>query len=141
MEQFKKGDKVFDIRYGWGEVVLIKDGNVFPVKVNFENYNKSYKKDGREIFDNNPSLSKTEYSMRAKPNNLPRMVLVRDDVKEMWLERELLADLSFYKKFTYPYICRLSNPLFYGGYKYMKELKEITKEEAEKLLNNEYKIV
>lgn len=59
------GTKVFDIRFGWGEVIkAINNTKLFPIYVSFEKRNVDYTIDGLynkgEI---NPTLSLTEYNL------------------------------------------------------------------------------
>lgn len=66
---------------------------------------------------------------------IPRMVLVSDPELKEWEKKELLADLTKYNV-EFPYVCRNDMTNTPVPYRYMKELpKEITKEEAEKLLS------
>lgn len=69
---FKKGDRVFDIFYGWGEVInIITDDSEleeYPIRVNFTKKGVilSYMKDGKfEANDNFPRLSLTEYTLEG----------------------------------------------------------------------------
>lgn len=62
MSDFKIGQRVWDIRYGWGEVVEDQDGifdnNLYIVCVKFEKRGQTegYTKDGRHYEDENRSL-------------------------------------------------------------------------------------
>lgn len=83
---FKVGDKVFDIFYGWGEVIGIKvteEDDIYPIEVMFPNQNvigirtDIYTKDGKwEEDDKLPRLSFTEYSIvgmsQERSENLKR---------------------------------------------------------------------
>ena len=65
-EIFKIGDRVFDIRYGWGKVITCEDTPLYPIGVRFEKSDlqhiKYYSKDGRDILsDVEPILSFMEY--------------------------------------------------------------------------------
>lgn len=69
---FKKGDRVFDIFYGWGEVInIITDDSEleeYPIRVNFPKKGVilSYMKDGKfEVNDNFPRLSLAEYTLQG----------------------------------------------------------------------------
>ncbi len=61
------GTKVFDIRFGWGEVIDKVDYNpIFPLYVKFEKeaHYTTYTKDGKIAVSNlNPILSLTEYTL------------------------------------------------------------------------------
>lgn len=66
---FEVGDKVFDIRYGWGEVLQIGDPKGwFPIVVRFKNDPEEivYAEDGRSKFEDDvPLLSFTEYTLHG----------------------------------------------------------------------------
>ena len=75
---FKKGDKVFDIFYGWGEITnIIEDESEFeeyPIRVNFPKKGVilSYMKDGKfEVNDNFPRLSLAEYTLQGFSQERP----------------------------------------------------------------------
>lgn len=60
---FKKGDKVFDIRYGWGEVTKVDtDSNFF---VEFSNDSRWYNLDYKKL------LSFTEYTLEGFSQERP----------------------------------------------------------------------
>lgn len=62
---FKKGDKVFDYQYGWGEVDrtdLIKD---HPLQVKYERAKIAYTEDGCRNGSSLPVLSFTEYTLEG----------------------------------------------------------------------------
>ena len=77
---YKVGDRVFDIRYGWGIVIDITTDRNYPVEVSFTNNPRVlvYTSDGR-LFDtdNTPSLSFTEYTLEGfsqeRPRNQPKL--------------------------------------------------------------------
>lgn len=68
---FKVGDKVFDYQYGWGVVEEIWEDITYPVDVNFERSVNTYTSDGRELEDNHPSLSFTEYTLEGFSQERP----------------------------------------------------------------------
>ena len=77
---FRVGDKVFDIRYGWGFVESIDlTGTVYlPIGINFSDVIESYRLDGRTLeFDDVPLLSFTEYTLNGfsleRPIELPEV--------------------------------------------------------------------
>ena len=96
MEQiFKVGDKVFDIRYGWGLVVSVNIlTNDWPVEVVFngkEELLDEYTFDGRAFINYPPTLSFTEYTLEGfsqeRPEELPKkgqIVWVREAHKSHW---------------------------------------------------------
>jgi len=76
-QEFKVGDKVFDILFGWGEVVDLFDNLEYPVQVQFDGPGeKCYTIDGRH-YDGykNPHLSHTEYRITSEPT-FPRIMEV-----------------------------------------------------------------
>ena len=59
---FKVGDRVFDIRYGWGKVTNCQDTPLYPIGVQFDDYDSQefihYSNDGKaSLGDNKPLLS------------------------------------------------------------------------------------
>tara|TARA_R110000772_G_scaffold67579_2_gene150055 strand:+ start:23388 stop:23798 length:411 start_codon:yes stop_codon:yes gene_type:complete len=62
---FKKGDKVYDHAYGWGEVEEIVIGHVYPLKCEFGDYRCTYTKGGSVIDVQLPTLSFTEYTLEG----------------------------------------------------------------------------
>lgn len=90
---FKVGDKVFDIRYGWGIVEdIIKDWEYLN-RVCFENnIYESYTYDGRFNRSIMPFLSFTEYKLEGfsqeRPEALPKkgqICWVRDSEFQSWM--------------------------------------------------------
>lgn len=64
-EIYRVGDKVFDIRYGWGVIKQIDEGFPYPILVIYsEDIGNSYSLNGRNV-DNDkvPTLSFTEYTL------------------------------------------------------------------------------
>lgn len=43
---FKKGQRVFDIRFGWGTVLKVYKENGYPVQVSYQGNKKAYTLDG-----------------------------------------------------------------------------------------------
>ena len=58
---FQKGDKVFDIQFGWGEVTKYTGCRHFLVR--FKNSEVNYHKDGARFPSPTPMLSFTEYTL------------------------------------------------------------------------------
>ena len=63
---FRKGDRVFDIRHGWGKVTICRYDLSYPIGVQFDEDDSQevilYLKDGKFLFgDKLPLLSFTEY--------------------------------------------------------------------------------
>lgn len=70
---FKKGDKVYDHAYGWGEVADLMSGVDFPVIVDFEDTISSYKISGKQYnHHENPTLSFTEYTLEGFSQQRPK---------------------------------------------------------------------
>jgi hypothetical protein len=69
---FKKGDRVFDIRYGWGKVVCKDKAILFPIYVQFDDDDDAqeivfYTSDGKNMpGDKLPLLSFTEYTLHMQ---------------------------------------------------------------------------
>jgi len=89
---FKEGDKVFDVRYGWGEVIYIIDNGLYRVKVMYEYGTNTYTSDGFHLkTDLIPILSFTEYTLQGfsqeRPEILPergQIVWVRSNENSDW---------------------------------------------------------
>ncbi|MGL4999410.1 MAG: hypothetical protein ACRC5T_10620 [Cetobacterium sp.] len=45
---FKVGDKVYDVRHGWGKVEDVEYSTLFPILVDFEEYFDMYTVDGKD---------------------------------------------------------------------------------------------
>jgi hypothetical protein len=93
---FKKGDRVFDIEYGWGNVVEIQEWDRYAVKVIFdEKCQHTYLFDGKYPSEGGyprKVLSFTEYKLEGfsqeRPKELPQkgdIVWVKDDEDGAWL--------------------------------------------------------
>ena len=93
--KFKKGDRVFDIMYGWGNVINIEGYDRFCVEVLFDdNLKRSYLFDALYPSEGGyprPVLSFTEYKLegftRERPEELPEkgdVVWLRDTEDEPW---------------------------------------------------------
>jgi hypothetical protein len=92
---FKEGDRVFDIKYGWGVVssVNIRTRD-WPIEVLFdgeEELTDQYSFDGRAFLNYPPTLSFTEYTLNGfsqeRPEPLPKkgqIVWVRDWEGQSW---------------------------------------------------------
>jgi hypothetical protein len=64
MKKLLIGTKVFDIRFGWGEVANIYDKAVYQVTVKFEGSNEIYTQEGLyRRTEKYPTLSLTEYTL------------------------------------------------------------------------------
>ena len=58
------GEKVFDIRFGWGEIISVNVELEYPYLVSVEKTKNRYNLDGKYIsFDLKPTLSLTEYDL------------------------------------------------------------------------------
>lgn len=69
---FKLDDKVYDIHFGWGEVVKIIDSRWdYPIVVNFSNSRESYTANG-EFFKGVKTLSFTEYTLNGFSQERPK---------------------------------------------------------------------
>ena len=71
-EHAEVGDKVWDIRQGWGVVSKITPSHTYPIDVEFEYEDDTYTWDGYFTLDNvNPSLFWDEIKIEAPPKPLP----------------------------------------------------------------------
>jgi hypothetical protein len=78
---FKVGDKVYDARYGWGEVTDITNNKLYPIVVKYDNDNNTYTFDGRHTKSNLiPTLSFTEYTLQGFSQERPEILPERGDV-------------------------------------------------------------
>jgi hypothetical protein len=90
---FKVGDKVFDVRYGHGDVEKIGYVGDYPVLVKFKKGLASYTLEGKAfIVDLIPLLSFTEYTLQGfsqeRAELLPergQIVWVRDNENSDWI--------------------------------------------------------
>ena len=89
MNPFEEGDKVFDIRYGWGEVkYLTPEEDELTVCFEF-NTDITYVQDGREVDYHYPSLKHYDYSLE-----FPRLMEVSDDGKSWMTMNVYCADFT-----------------------------------------------
>lgn len=84
--KFKKGDKVFDILFGWGEVIEINFSYTYPITVDFAGRNEAYTLGGALYLRRTPTLSFTEYTLEGfsqeRPIELPEVgeeIMVSED--------------------------------------------------------------
>ena len=82
----KVGDKVWDVRRGWGEVFYIEHTGKYPIYVKFDNSrNGTFGTDGKDFAgDTNPSIYWDEFRIIPPKKPLPDLdidtkVLVWDD--------------------------------------------------------------
>jgi hypothetical protein len=69
---FKVGDKVFDISYGWGQVIRIKDISSNTIYVIFDcSRSELYSTSGKKILAENITLSFTEYTLEGFSQERP----------------------------------------------------------------------
>ena len=99
---FKKGDRVFHYHYGWGSVEVTGEPIVekLSVSVNFANKNRIwFTFDGREYYDERPSLSFTEYRLEGFSQNRPEELPNKGDI--VWVRNEFPSEWEigyFFKK-------------------------------------------
>jgi hypothetical protein len=93
MEQiFKKGDRVYCIMHGWGEVIYADYDDDFGIHVEFsQSEEESFTCDGRFYLGENPILSFTEYTLEGfsqeRPEELPNkgdIVWGRNEFPNEW---------------------------------------------------------
>ena len=88
---FKKGDKVFDYRFGWGIVDFIVESSLYPMNVTFGEYSDVYNLEGRAYKDLPIVLSFTEYTLdgfsQERPEEFPKkgqIVWGRNEFPSEW---------------------------------------------------------
>jgi hypothetical protein len=92
---FKVGDRVFDIRYGWGTIISVNQKNdLWPIEVVFDDDEimaDEYTFDGRSFYNHPQVLSFTEYTLQGfsqeRPEELPKkgdIVWVRNEFPSEW---------------------------------------------------------
>ena len=124
--KFKKGDRVFDIMYGWGNVINIEGYDRFCVEVLFDdNVKRSYLFDALYPSEGGyprPVLSFTEYKLegftRERPEELPK----RGDI--VWGRNEFPSEWHighFYEKRGDNYLIS-SHPQPTGWHSIVKEI-------------------
>jgi hypothetical protein len=73
---FKKGDKVYDYRLGWGLVNFIVDNSFYPINVKYGECSYDYTWDGRAYEYLPQILSFSEYTLKGfsqeRPEELPK---------------------------------------------------------------------
>ena len=107
---FKKSDKVFDVRYGWGIVTDINYPPTpkTPIKVEFDESVNYYTLEGYDLSsDLIPTLSFTEYTLQGfsqeRPEVLPNrgdVVWVRNSKKEDWICTQYMWKVDGYYRVT-----------------------------------------
>ena len=125
---FKKGYKVFDYAFGWGEVVKIENADYtgfLVIDVKFEWEVASYTIDGALGVDQHPTLSFTEYTLEGFSQVRPKeplpfkvgdVVYVSDTATSRWVTCQLTSinsdngDKPFCTGSDWKYIA-LENPL------------------------------
>ena len=111
---FKVGDKVFDARYGWGEVSNIdNDKDLYPIYVTFNQCTGYYTWDGRDHDADNltPILSFTKYTLQGFSQESPEVLPNRGDI--VWVrnnENEDWTCAQFMWKVDGSYRASIYNP-------------------------------
>lgn len=129
-EIFKVGDKVFDIRYGWGEVVDTSSYNYIIVQFDIKSVIQYHK--------DNKVLSFTEYTLQGfsqeRPEILPKrgdIVWVRDEDWQPW------RIAHFYEKRERGYVVSVINRYDYDyQYKQLTTVNPYNNENDGKQTNN-----
>lgn len=75
-QTFEKGDRVFDIRFGWGKVVDDNRACLFPIGIQFDDDDSQevivYTDDGKlSLGEESPLLSFTEYTLQGFSQRRP----------------------------------------------------------------------
>ena len=95
MEQFKVGDRVFDlVLQEWGEVTSVNNTPTYPIQVLFNDGElATYTAEGMYTKTNGvPRLYHQEMAIVPK-DSLERVVQVRDHVNDNWEQRVLIKSL------------------------------------------------
>jgi hypothetical protein len=100
---FKVGDKVFDISYGWGEVIRIKDISSNPIYVVFDcSKSELYSTSGKKMLAENITLSFTEYTLDGFSQERPEPeiekgtpVWCKDKNSSIWAYAKYLKKYDF----------------------------------------------
>ncbi len=95
MEQFKVGDRVFDlVLQEWGEVTSVNNTPTYPIQVLFNDGElATYTAEGMYTKTNRvPRLYHQEMAIAPK-DSLERVVQVRDHVNDNWEQRVLIKSL------------------------------------------------
>jgi hypothetical protein len=93
MEEFKVGDRVYDLGYGWGEVTSIDKCDTYPIQVVFAGGKiETYTKDGY-LRTRDPIRLLYHQEMAIVPkDSLGRVIQVKLDGK--WEPRGFIAELN-----------------------------------------------
>jgi hypothetical protein len=126
---YKKDDKVYDIRFGWGVIVCIENKQSYPVRVSFQGILERYNFDGRHNGnDLIPMLSFTTYELKGfsqeRPQSLPEvgeLIMVTNDSKE-WKLWEFVGER--YKGEEKLIYCKRPDANFHDYFTYFKRLKQ-----------------
>jgi hypothetical protein len=135
---FKKGDRVYDHAYGWGNVIMDDDGDIFPVIVEFNCIEEDYTLEGNLYTESNhpPTLSFTEYTLEGFSQERPKeelpfkvgdVVYASDDGGFTWSTSILKTinkeeSLPFVTSYAFWKYIALENPLLFPNTKiYTKE--------------------
>ena len=124
---FKKGDRVFDIRFGWGKVVDDNRACLFPIGIQFDDDDSQevivYTDDGKlSLGEESPLLSFTEYTLQGFTQERP---INYDDyvgkwgkfwavIKDVGIQNTVIGHLSDYNENDiegFPFACEET-----GGY-------------------------
>ena len=124
---FKKGDKVFDILYGWGYITSIYTNNNYPIEVEFNNDSNRYTVNGCIYTRCKPTLSFTEYTLEGFSQEIPCEFEEGDwiAVSDNGLNWVVKAFLCKHIQSDYPYECK-GKPN--SKWIYAKSLTEFNKE-------------
>ena len=123
---FKKGDKVYDYAYGWGEVYDINEVvDYYPLLIEFQHIKLYYNFKGVSEFGLLPTISFTEYTLEGFSQVRPKeplpfkvgdVVYVSDNATSRWATGILTAinkkdALPFVTSYSFWKYIALENPL------------------------------
>lgn len=81
MSIFKEGDKVFDIRFGWGKVIDYEYDDTYPLEVQFEDTREAYTYNGiLNATETVSLLSLKEYSLEGFSQERPLPKINKGDL-------------------------------------------------------------
>ena len=133
-QTFKKGDKVFNLNYGWGEVTAIYEELECPVEVQFYDWGyETFTEDGRTYPGYPMVLSFTEYTLEGfsleRPEELPtkgQIVWASDDKDDRY---DIFHFIKHIPNDKFPYIvskdCDEDNII---AFKYLTTINPYTNE-------------
>ena len=117
---FEVGDRVFDYRFGWGEVVNISELDKYPIFIRFRLHSIWYTKDGRLDEYAPKTLSFTEYTLEGfsqeRPKELPekgQVVWAKDNHWDYWIATHFVRKADSGNGYFCSIRSDLKDPIYY----------------------------